>query len=69
MKQRKEFGAALNRLDSLGFARRFAEDPEQWEVKKILKARLPASELENLRLQLLDAAARGAGKGGGDGDA
>jgi hypothetical protein len=68
VKQRKEFAAALNKLDGLGFARRFADDPEQWEVKKILKARLPASELENLRLQLLDAASRG-GQGGGDRDA
>lgn len=68
VKQRKEFTAALNKLDGLGFARRFADDPEQWEVKKILKARLPASELENLRLQLLDAASRGS-LGGGDRDA
>jgi len=68
VKQRKDFGAALNKLDSLGFARRFADEPEQWEIKKILKARLPASELENLRLQLLDAASRGS-QGGGDRDA
>lgn len=68
VKQRKEFGAALSKLDDLGFARRFAEDPEQWEVKRILKARLPASELENLRLQLLKAGGHG-GEGGADGNA
>lgn len=70
VKQRKEFGAALNKLDALGFARRFGDDPEQWEVKKILKARLPASELENLRLQLVNAAAAATtSAGGGDRDA
>ena len=70
VKQRKEFGGALNKLDSLGFARRYGKDPEQWEVKKILKARLPASELENLRSQLLEAAARGgANEEEGDRDA
>lgn len=66
VKQRREFAGTLNKLDSLGFIRRFADDPAQWEVKKILKARLPASELENLRLQLVEAAARGGQEGDRD---
>lgn len=74
VKQRKELGAALNKLCELGFVRRFADDPEQWEVRRILKARLPAAELENLRAQLMEAVARQAGSSarpaeGGDGDA
>ncbi len=55
---RKELSAALRKLDELGFIRKFSEEPEAWEVRRILKARLPAAELENLKAQLLAAASR-----------
>ena len=37
--------------------RKFADNPEAWEVRRILKAKLPASELETLKQQLAAAAA------------
>jgi hypothetical protein len=57
VRQRKEFSAALHKLDDLGFVRKFADNPEAWEVRRILKAKLPASELETLKQQLAAAAA------------
>lgn len=57
VRQRKEFSAALHKLDDLGFVRKFADNPEAWEVRRILKAKLPASELEALKQQLAAAAA------------
>jgi len=50
---RRKLGTTLKRLDELKFVRRFQEKPEAWEVCRLLKARLPLSELENLRQQLL----------------
>jgi hypothetical protein len=62
VRQRKEFNAALHKLEELGFVRKFADNPETWEVRRILKAKLPASELEALKQQLAAAAAaRGQG--------
>ncbi len=57
VRQRKDFSAALHKLDDLGFVRKFADNPEAWEVRRILKAKLPASELEALKQQLAAAAA------------
>lgn len=57
VKQRKELSAALSKLEDLGFVRQFSEQPEVWEIRRILKARLPVAELENLKSQLLAAAA------------
>lgn len=51
-RQRKEFASALNKLDDLGFVRKFGDNPESWEIRRILKARLPAAELESLKVQL-----------------
>lgn len=49
---------ALHKLEELGFVRRFPVEPPGWEIRRILKARLPAEELENLRDQLAAAAER-----------
>lgn len=57
VKQQKELLAALRRLEELGFVRKFGDAPPSWEVRRILKARLPVAELERLREQL-EAAAR-----------
>ncbi len=57
VKLKRELQTALRRLDELGFVREFSENPESWEVRRILKARLPASELETLKNQLVAAAA------------
>jgi Cdc6-like AAA superfamily ATPase len=58
VRQRRELGTLLNRLAELGYVRKFSEEPEAWEIRRILKARLPAAELENLKLQLQSAATR-----------
>lgn len=58
VKQHREMVAALRKLEELGFVRRFGDDPRCWEVRRILKARLPAAELENLKNQLIEAIER-----------
>jgi hypothetical protein len=49
----RELSAALRKLDELGFIKKFSDEPESWEVRRIIKARLPAAELEALKVQLL----------------
>jgi hypothetical protein len=56
VKQQKEMLAALRKLEDLGFVRRFSDEPPSWEIRRILKARLPATELELLREQLASCA-------------
>lgn len=56
VKQRKELSVALSKLEDLGFVRQFSEQPEAWEIRRILKARLSVAELESLKSQLLAAA-------------
>ena len=58
VRQRRELDASLAKLCDLGFVRKFSNEPEAWEIRRILKARLPISELENLKSQLLAAAQR-----------
>ncbi len=64
VRQRREFSRTLANLEDLGFIGKFNksnDEPETWEIRRILKARLPASELESLKAQLLGAAARRVG--------
>jgi hypothetical protein len=58
VKQHREMVTSLRKLEELGFVRRFSDDPVCWEVRRILKARLPATELENLKNQLTEAIKR-----------
>ena len=58
VRQRRELDASLARLSELGFVRKFSNEPETWEIRRILKARLKVSELESLKAQLLAAAQR-----------
>ena len=51
----KDLTAALRKFEQLGIVRRFGEEPPSWEIRRILKARLPINELERLRGQLLSA--------------
>jgi hypothetical protein len=54
VKQRREFASHLRKAaDDLGFIKKFSEEPETWEIRKILRARLPIAELENLHAQLI----------------
>jgi hypothetical protein len=64
VRQRREFSQTLAKLEDVGFISKFnksSEEPETWEIRRILKARLPAAELERLKTQLLSAAGRQAG--------
>ncbi len=42
----------LSKLEKLKFVRRFEKDPPSWEVRKILKARLPLETLKAIRSEL-----------------
>ncbi len=44
--------AALGALEELRFVRLFAKEPEEWEIRRIIKARLPVTKLESLLEQL-----------------
>lgn len=56
VRQRNAMSSALRKLEDLGFVRRFADSPESWEIRRILKARLPVAELERLRAAMAAAA-------------
>ncbi len=53
----KSLDAALRKLESLKFVSRFGETKSGWEIRRILKARLPVAELERLKERLAAAAA------------
>jgi hypothetical protein len=42
-------------LEGLKFVRRFSDEPEEWEIRRILKARMPVAKLESLLEQLQEA--------------
>jgi hypothetical protein len=50
----KSLDVAMRKLESLRFVSRFGEGQGSWEVRRILKARLPVNELERLKEQLLE---------------
>ncbi len=52
---RKRLHAMLTKLEELKFVAKFESEDAEWEVRKILKARLPLEELELLRDRLLSA--------------
>ena len=44
--------AALRKMEDLKFVRQFEKEPPTWEIRRIIKARLPLADLERLRLTL-----------------
>lgn len=52
VRQQRDLQSTLRKLEDLGFVRRFVQEPPSWEVRRILKARLTANELEHLQRQL-----------------
>lgn len=48
--------SALRKLEELKFVRQFEQEPPSWEVRRIIKARLPLDDLERLRESLVAAA-------------
>ena len=53
VRQHRGLDGALHKIEELGFIRKFAEEPEAWEIRRILKARLPVLDLEGLKGQFL----------------
>lgn len=47
--------AALRKMEELKFVRPFEKDPPTWEIRRIIKARLPLADLERLRVSLASA--------------
>ncbi len=55
---KRNFDSAVRSLDDLKFIRQITAEPEEWEIRRILKARVRAADLESLRDRLLTEAAR-----------
>lgn len=51
--------ANLRRLEEMHLVRQYESDPPAWEIRRIIKARLPLAELEHLRQRLSDYASEG----------
>lgn len=69
VRQRNAMSVALHKLEDIGFVRKFSESPETWEIRRILKARLPIVELERLKEAMASAiSGQGATRNGGDTD-
>jgi len=49
---RKQLIAAFKQLENLKFVSGIKDEPDSWEVRKLLKARIPIEDLERLRDQL-----------------
>ena len=64
VRQQKNLVASLRQLEDLGFVKRFSDEPPTWEIRRVLKARLPVSELERLRDVLAAVSHGGRGRGG-----
>ncbi len=56
LRLQKTLDTAFRKLEALKFVSRFGDPSGCWEIKRILKARLPVSELEKLRDQLQESA-------------
>lgn len=52
---RRRLNASLAKLEKLKLVRPFHRETDSWEIRRLLKAKLPIQELETLRLQLLAA--------------
>ena len=52
--------SALRKLEDLKFVRQFESEPPTWEVRRILKARLPLDDLERLRATMSEQVTKGA---------
>ncbi len=52
VKLMKGLRSAISDLEELKFVRRFSDEPEEWEIRRILKARMPVAKLEMLLAQL-----------------
>lgn len=53
LRLQKTLDTTFRKLEALKFVSRFGDVPGAWEVRRILKARLPVSELQRLKEQLV----------------
>lgn len=58
VKLNRQLGSALRKLEDMKFVKQFEKEPPTWEVRRILKARVPLEDLEKLRQALLSEVAR-----------
>jgi len=54
----RSLGAALSKLEDLKFVKQFENDPPSWEVRRLLRARLPLDKLQTIKQALQDEIAR-----------
>lgn len=55
VKLNRSLQTSLRKLEELKFVRQFEDEPPSWEIRRILKARLPIEDLERLKTSLLSA--------------
>jgi len=55
VKLNRSLQSALRKLEELKFVRQFEDEPPSWEIRRILKARLPLADLERLKTSLTTA--------------
>ncbi len=58
--------AALRKMEELKFVRPFEKDPPTWEIRRIIKARLPLADLERLRVTLAAATGKSPDESGAE---
>lgn len=58
VKLNRQLATALRRLEEMKFVKQFEKEPPTWEVRRILKARVPLEDLERLRQSLIDEVTR-----------
>lgn len=49
----RQLTSHLKSLQDMKFIRQFSDSPPSWEVRRILKARLPLAEMEQMRTELV----------------
>ena len=52
VRHRRDLSKTYHQVEELGYISKFNNEPETWEIRRILKARLPVAELESLKTQL-----------------
>ncbi len=45
----RSLSSALTKLEELKFVRKFEEDPPSWEVRRLLRARMPMEKLQSIK--------------------
>jgi hypothetical protein len=53
-------------MEELKFVRPFEKDPPTWEIRRIIKARLPLADLERLRVTLAAATGKSPDESGAE---